>query len=59
MGENRNTHRVLVGKREGNDHLENLSIGGKIILNWVIEKYDGVVWIALIWLRVGTSGRLL
>jgi hypothetical protein len=24
-----------------------------------LERYDGVVWTGLIWLRIGTSGRLL
>jgi hypothetical protein len=29
---------VLVGKCRGREHLENLSIGGKIILNWILKK---------------------
>jgi hypothetical protein len=28
-------------------------------LNRILERYDGVVWIGLIWLRIGTSGELL
>jgi hypothetical protein len=26
------------------NHIENLDIDGKIILEWVIEKYGGKVW---------------
>jgi hypothetical protein len=30
-----------------------------IILRWILERYDGVVWTGLVWLRIGTSGGLL
>jgi hypothetical protein len=39
--------------------LEDLDVGGKMILRWILEKWDGVVWTELIWLRIGTSGGLL
>jgi hypothetical protein len=29
-------------------------VGGRIILKWILE--DGVVWTALIWLRIRISG---
>jgi hypothetical protein len=29
---------VLVGKFRGSEHLENLSIGGKIILKWILKN---------------------
>jgi hypothetical protein len=51
MGEKRNTCRILVGKPEGKRPL-----GGRIILEWILERWDGVVWTGLIWLRIGTSG---
>jgi hypothetical protein len=41
------------------DHYENLDLGGRMIQEWVLEKEDGVVWTGFIWLRIGTSGRLL
>jgi hypothetical protein len=24
-----------------------------IVLKWILERYNGVVWTALIWLRIG------
>jgi hypothetical protein len=30
-----------------------------IMLKWILKKYDGRVWIGLIWLRIGTNGGLL
>jgi hypothetical protein len=55
-GEKRNVYRILVGKPEGNRPL------GRPRRRWVdnIEiGWDGVDWIGLIWLRIGTSGGLL
>jgi hypothetical protein len=36
-----------------------LDLCGCIILEWILEKYDGVVWTGSIWLRIATSGGLL
>jgi hypothetical protein len=38
---------------------EDVDAGGRIILKWIIERPDGVVWTRLIWLRIGASGRAL
>jgi hypothetical protein len=35
------------------DHLEDLSIEQRIILEWILEKWDEMVWTSLICLRVG------
>jgi hypothetical protein len=34
-------------------------IGGRIILEWILEKKGGKLWFAFIWLRIGTGGGLL
>jgi hypothetical protein len=58
MGEKRNAYRILVGEPKGKRPL------GRPRHRWVGNvkmdfRYDGVVWIGLIWLRIGTSGGLL
>jgi hypothetical protein len=57
MREKRNAYRLLVGKPEGKRPLREEDIGGWIVLRWVLDV--GVVWTALVWLRIGTSGGLL
>jgi hypothetical protein len=34
-------------------------IGGKIVLRWTSEKWEGVIWTGFIWLRIGITGWLL
>jgi hypothetical protein len=37
------------------DHSEDRDIGGrKIILEWILRKFGGEVWIVFIWLKTGT-----
>jgi hypothetical protein len=51
MGEKRNAYSILVGKSEGKRPL------GRSRRRWVDNTK--MVWIGLIWLRMGISGRLL
>lgn len=37
------------------DHLENLSLNGKIIIEHIINKSVGMALIGVIWLRIGTN----
>jgi hypothetical protein len=41
------------------DHWEDLDVGGWTILKWIVEREDGMVWIGLFWLKIGTSEELL
>jgi hypothetical protein len=38
-----NAYRILVGKPEGNRPLGRLDVGGRIILEWTLDRQDGVV----------------
>ena len=40
MGERRSVYRVLVGKPEGKNHLEDPGVDGRIILRWIFGKWD-------------------
>jgi hypothetical protein len=51
----RNLYNILIGEPERRDHLENIGVKGKIILEWIFEKQDGRVWIGLMWLRIERS----
>jgi hypothetical protein len=31
----------------------------KIILGLILERWDGMMWTGLVWLRIGTGGELL
>jgi len=41
------------------DHSEDLVADGKIILEWILEKYRRNLWSRVIWLKIGPSDRLL
>ena len=41
-----------MGKPERRNHLEDPSVGGRIILKWIFEMWDrGMNWIALVHVR--------
>jgi hypothetical protein len=56
-GEHRNTQ-ILVGKPEEKRQHGSPRRKGDTILTWILKKYDEM-WTELIWLGIGTSGRLL
>jgi hypothetical protein len=59
LGEGRGAYRIVVGRPEGRNHLQDPGIDGRIILKWIFKKWDGRAWTGLIWLRIGTGGGLL
>jgi hypothetical protein len=59
MEEKRNAYRLLVGKPEGKRPLERTRPSGWIILGWILERWNGVVWTVLAWLRIGSVGEIL
>ena len=38
------------------DHLGDSGIDGRVILRWIVRKWDVGVWTGLIWLRIATDG---
>ena len=41
-------YRVLVGKPEGKNHLEDPDINGRLILRWMFRKWDNLCWLSII-----------
>jgi hypothetical protein len=41
------------------DYLEDLDVEKRIILEWILRKYGGMVWTSCIWFKIGTISRLL
>jgi hypothetical protein len=47
-GDKINTYNILVGNIEGKRPLEDLDVSGRIILRWILEKQDRVLWTGII-----------
>jgi hypothetical protein len=47
------------GSQKERGHYEDQDVGGRTIVKYILERWDGIVWTGLIWLRIGTSGELL
>jgi hypothetical protein len=59
VGEGRGLYRVLCGNLRERDHWGDPVIDRRIILRWIIKKWDVVVRTGLSWLRIETGGRPL
>jgi hypothetical protein len=51
--------RALVGKPEGENHLEDPDVDGRIILRWIFRKWGVELWTGSSWLRIGSGGGQL
>ena len=45
--------------RQELDHLENLTLGVRVILNYILKEMVGSLWNVFIWLWIWTSSRFL
>jgi len=59
MEERRGIFRVLVGKPEGKGPLGIRRRRWRIMLRWVLRKWDVEVWTGSSWLQIETGGRHL
>jgi hypothetical protein len=49
----------LWGNLKSINHFKDLDVNGRMLLNSSSKKYDGVVRIGFVWLRVGANGTYL
>jgi hypothetical protein len=49
----------LVGKQEGKIPLGRSRRRWVDNIRMILERWDGVMWTGLVWLRIGTGGELL
>jgi hypothetical protein len=59
IGEKRNAYRIFGWKAGMKETTRRLDLRGRIILKWILERWDGVIWTGLMWLRIETTGELL
>jgi hypothetical protein len=56
MRDMRNAYKFSL-ETKGRDHSNDIDL--KIILEWFLERWCGMMWTGLFWLRIGTGGGLL
>jgi len=59
MEDMRIAQRIWLRNLNGRDELLDVSVDGRIKLEWMLKKQDGEVWTGSILLRIGTSGGIL
>jgi hypothetical protein len=56
IGELRNAYKIETVKGRG--HLGDLGIGGRLLLKWILEKWDMRMWTGFNWVKIGSIGGL-
>jgi hypothetical protein len=56
IGEMKNAYIFRLENIKGKQHLGDVGVDEKIILEWNLGKYGEKVWTGRTWLRIGTSG---
>jgi hypothetical protein len=59
VGARRGACRVLTGRPEGKRQFKDPGVARRVILKFILEKWDGEAWTGSIWLRIGAGGGLL
>ena len=59
MGERKGVCSVWWRSLRERDHLEDPGVDGRIILRYILRKWDVGAWTGTVWLRIGTGGGLL
>ena len=59
MEEETGVHKVWVVKPEGKNRWEDQEVDGRIILRWILSKWEGVMGTGWSWLRIATGGGRL
>ena len=56
LSEERGRKGYWLGNHRERDHLEDLGVGGWIILGWICTRWDVGMLSGLLWPRIGTGG---
>jgi hypothetical protein len=56
MAASRVIYRGLGGYLRETDHLRASGVDGRIILRWILRKWDVRLWTGSSWLEIGTGG---
>jgi hypothetical protein len=59
MGEKKSAYKVWQENMKDRHHQQDRGIGGMIIVQWNLKEQNGRKWTVFIWLRIGTTDRLI